>query len=52
MESISEGYFISVGTCLGIYRDNEIIPWDDDIDLDMIDKEYDQSINLIIDFAF
>ena len=51
MESISKGYFISVGTCLGIYRDNEIIPWDDDIDLDMIDKEYDQSIDLIIDFA-
>tara|TARA_A100001035_G_scaffold280040_1_gene283668 strand:- start:16119 stop:16772 length:654 start_codon:yes stop_codon:yes gene_type:complete len=51
LDSICNNYFISVGTCLGIFRDNEIIPWDDDIDLDIIDKNYDQIHKLIIEFA-
>lgn len=51
LDSKCNSYFISVGTCLGIYRDHEIIKWDDDIDLDIVDKNYDQVIALIIDFA-
>ena len=51
LESISKDYFISMGTCLGIYRDNEIIPWDDDVDIDIVDKGYEKVIDLIIEFA-
>ena len=51
LESICKDYFISLGTCLGIYRDNELIPWDDDVDIDIIDKEYDKVIDLMIEFA-
>ena len=47
----SDDYFISVGTLLGIYRDNEIIKWDDDIDIDFFDNAYEDIIFLLVRFS-
>lgn len=42
-------YYISGGTCLGIYRDNELIPWDDDIDIDVIGRKSYKEIESVIE---
>ena len=49
-------YFFSCGTALGILRDNKLIDWDTDIDIDLInptDKELEYLINqmLKIDYS-
>ena len=51
LEQNSSDYFISVGTCLGIYRDNKLIEWDDDIDIDIIGSSYEKIIKKLIKFA-
>jgi len=33
-------YYFSEGTALGLYRDGDLIDWDDDIDIAMEEKEY------------
>ena len=47
-------YFLSCGTALGIYRDGSLIPWDDEIDVELyseifvpqIDKLKEEFLNL------
>ena len=36
----TENVWITGGTLLGAIRDNKFLPWDDDVDLDLIEKEF------------
>tara|TARA_Y100001968_G_scaffold174469_2_gene159918 strand:- start:250 stop:906 length:657 start_codon:yes stop_codon:yes gene_type:complete len=44
-------YFISGGTCLGIYRDKKLIEWDDDIDIDVLGDDYFNAEEQLIKYA-
>lgn len=47
LENEGMTYFIDHGTLLGIVRDGDLIPWDDDIDLSIEEKDMNKAINVI-----
>ena len=42
--SLRINYWVCQGTLLGIIRDQSLIPWDPDIDLAILTKDFDEKL--------
>lgn len=41
-------YYMSEGTALGLYRDGDLVEWDDDVDFGIFEKDYEKFKNLFV----
>lgn len=41
-------YYMSEGTALGLYRDGDLITWDDDVDIGIFEEDYDKFIKFVV----
>jgi phosphorylcholine metabolism protein LicD len=40
IQSIFPQFFLTMGSCLGIVREGRLLPWDDDIDCALLEKDF------------
>ena len=45
-------FFLSCGTCLGIYRDGKFIDWDYDVDVGILEENLGNFLSIISDISF
>ena len=59
LDGFGVSFFLRQGTCLGAIRDNDLLPWDDDIDIGSVigfhgvsDKSHDQFVDVFRKHGF
>ena len=56
MQSLGISYWLTNGTALGLVRDDTLIPWDDDIDIDVysedLEPNFKSMVMLLVDKGF
>ena len=56
LDELKVPFFLTHGALLGAYRDNDFIPWDDDIEIDIFEEifleNYDKICNKLIKLGF